>query len=62
MKIKVIVEDEADYNKWWATQKAEYVKMNETEAPAEATPASTPATPADSTKKDKAVAMVSNKK
>lgn len=62
MKIKVIVEDEADYIKWWATQKAEYVKMNETEAPEEANPASSPATPADSTHLDMAVAMVSNKK
>ncbi|MDZ4757967.1 MAG: cytochrome c oxidase subunit II [Bacteroidota bacterium] len=62
MKIKVVVEDEESYNKWWATQKADYVKMNEPEAPAAATPASVPATPTDTSKKDKAVAMISNKK
>ncbi len=56
MKIKMVVETQAEYDKWLNAQKATYVSMNEPETPA--APAETTPAPADSTKKDKKIALL----
>jgi cytochrome c oxidase subunit 2 len=47
MKIKMVVETEAEYNKWLSTQKSTYASMMGIEKPASETPN---AVPADSAK------------